>query len=129
LATASIVKEILQRELGMRKFSRRLVHHSLSDTQNFARVEPAKEMLRILQKSETNDFDGITRGGESWFQPTTASSKMFARSAVAVISRKRQTVGATETMITVFFTAERFILFDVLLRGNTLNQLYRVSSK
>jgi hypothetical protein len=47
-----------------------------------------------LQESETNDFDGIATGDECWFQHTTASSKMFARSAADVISRTRQAVGA-----------------------------------
>jgi hypothetical protein len=48
LTTASLAKEILQRELGTRTFSRRWVPHSLSDAQKVARVEAAKEMLRIL---------------------------------------------------------------------------------
>jgi hypothetical protein len=47
LTTASIVKESLQREWGMRKFSRRWIGHSLSDAQKVALVV-AKAMLRIL---------------------------------------------------------------------------------
>jgi hypothetical protein len=77
LTTASIVKEILQRELRMRKFSRRWAPHSSSDAQKVARVEATKETLSILQKSETNDFDGIATGDESWFEYTTESSKML----------------------------------------------------
>jgi hypothetical protein len=53
----------------------------VSDAQKAACVEAAKEMLMILQEPETNDFDGIATGDESWFQHTTASSKMFTRSA------------------------------------------------
>jgi hypothetical protein len=68
----------------------------LSDAQKVARVEAAKETVRILQESETNDFDGIATGDEFWFQHTTASSKMFARSAVNVIPRTRQAVGANK---------------------------------
>jgi hypothetical protein len=48
----------------MRKFSRRWVHHSLSDAQKVARVDAAKEMLRILQESETNDLDSTATGDE-----------------------------------------------------------------
>jgi hypothetical protein len=65
----------------------------LSDAQKVARVGAAK-MLRILQQSETNDFNGIATGDESWFQRTTSSSNMFARSAADVIPRTRQAVGA-----------------------------------
>jgi hypothetical protein len=45
LTTASTVKEILQKELGMRKFSRRWAPHSLSDAQKVAHVEAAKGKL------------------------------------------------------------------------------------
>jgi hypothetical protein len=62
------VKEILQTELGMRKFSRRWVPHSLTYAQKVARVEASIEILRILQNSEANDFDGIATGDELWFQ-------------------------------------------------------------
>jgi hypothetical protein len=65
----------------------------LGDAQKVARVETAK-MLRILQESEANDFNGIATGGESWFQHTTASSKMFVRSAEDIIPGMRQAVGA-----------------------------------
>jgi hypothetical protein len=71
----------------MRKFSRRWVPHSLNDAQKIAPVEAAKETLRILQESETNDFDDITPTDESWSQDTTASSNMFALSAADVILR------------------------------------------
>jgi histone-lysine N-methyltransferase SETMAR len=85
-------------------------------------------MLRILQESETNDFDGITTGDESWFQHTTVSSKMFARSAAYVIPKTRQAVGANRTGITVSFTAKKFIVFDILPRGNTFNQRYFINN-
>jgi hypothetical protein len=94
LTTASTVKAILERELGMKRFSRRCVPYSLSDAEKIARVESAKEMLGILQESETNDFDNIATGDESSFQNIMASSKMFARSAADVIPRTRQAVGA-----------------------------------
>jgi hypothetical protein len=98
----------------MRKLSQRWVPDSSSDAQNAACVQTAKEMLMILQESETNHFDGIATGEESWFQHATASSKMFARSAANVIPRTQQAVGAKKTMIAVFFTAKNFIVFDVL---------------
>jgi hypothetical protein len=47
-----------------------------------------------LQESETNDFDGIAIGDESWFQHTTASSKMFARLAANIFPKTRQAVAA-----------------------------------
>jgi hypothetical protein len=89
LTTPYAVKEMLQRELGMRKFSRRWVSHSLSDAQKAACLEAAKETLMILQESETNDFDSIATGDEPWLQHITASLKMFARSAANIPFRGR----------------------------------------
>jgi hypothetical protein len=66
----------------------------LSDAQKVAHGGAGKEILRILQESETNDFDGIATGDESWLRYTTASLKMFARSTEDVIPRTRQAVGA-----------------------------------
>jgi hypothetical protein len=51
-----------------------------------------QKMSRILQESETNDFDSVAIGDESWFQHTTASSKIFASSSADVIPRTRQAV-------------------------------------
>jgi histone-lysine N-methyltransferase SETMAR len=110
----------------MRKFLRRWVPHSLSNVQKVARVKPVKEILRILLESETNDIDRLTTGNEFWFQHTTASSKMFARSAADVIPRMRQAVCA-KPMITVFFTEKKLIVFDVLPRGSTFNQRHFIN--
>jgi hypothetical protein len=66
----------------------------LSDAQKVARVEATKAMLKIFQESETNDFDSVATADESWFQHTTASLKMFTRSATDVIPRTWQAVGA-----------------------------------
>jgi hypothetical protein len=66
----------------------------LGHPQKVARVEAATEILRILQESEVNDFDGIATGDDPWFQHTPASSKIFVRSAEDVIPGTRQAVGA-----------------------------------
>jgi hypothetical protein len=122
------VKEILQRELGMRKFSRRWVPHSLTSAQKVARVNASIEMLRILQESAANDFDGVTTGDESWFQYIYPSSEMFVRSLTDVIPRTRQAIGAKKIMIKLFFTARKLIVLDVMPKGWKSNQLYFVDS-
>jgi hypothetical protein len=127
LTTTSTVKEILQRKLRMGKFSRRWVPHSLGDAQKIARVEAAKEMLRISQESEINDFDGIAIGGESWFRyPRHPRKCLPVRQKMSFRGRGKQLV--RKTMITVFFTANKLIALDVLPRDNTLNQLYFINN-
>jgi hypothetical protein len=91
--TVPTIKDILQRELGMRKFSRRWVPHFLSPVQKVARVEASKTILRVLQGTESNDFEGIATGDESWFRYCYSSSIMFAPAPSEVIPRTRQTIG------------------------------------
>jgi hypothetical protein len=90
LVTISTVRKILKRESGMEKFSRLWVPHSLSSAQKVSRVEPSKEMLNIRQESETNYFDGIATGDESWFQYLYLSSKIFTRSRSNVVPKTKQ---------------------------------------
>jgi histone-lysine N-methyltransferase SETMAR len=118
--------DILQRELGMRKFSRRWVPHFLSPAPKPARVEAAKTILRVLQDAESNDFEGIATGNESWFRNCYPSSTISARAPSEVTPRTRQTIGAKKTTITIFFTAHQLILLDVLPKGRKFNQKYLV---
>jgi hypothetical protein len=88
------MKDIFQRELGMRKFSWGWVPHFLSPAQKVTHVETPKTILRFLQDAKSNDSQGITTGDESWFRCCYPSSIMFARAPSEVISRTRQTIGA-----------------------------------
>jgi transposase len=46
LTTVPTIRDILQRELGMKQFSRRWVTHFLSPAQKVARVETSKTVLQ-----------------------------------------------------------------------------------
>jgi hypothetical protein len=93
----------------MRKFSRRWVAHSLSHAQKVARVEAAKEVLTILQDSETNGFDGIATHHVILENVCPFSNRCHSEDAVGSWRNK--------TMITVLFTSKKLIAFDVLPRG------------
>jgi hypothetical protein len=108
----------------MRKFSFRWVFRFLSEAQKSARVEASKEMLRILQDSEENKFDGILTGDEFWFRYLLSCSKSFAQSPAEVVSRIRHGIDTKKTMITIFFTGCELIVLNVLPKGSKFNQLY-----
>jgi hypothetical protein len=114
LTTVPTNKDILQRELGMRKFSWRWMPHFLSPAQKVVRLETSKTILRVLQDTVSNDFEGIATGDESWFRYCCPSSTMFARAPSEVIPRNLQNNWRKETMITIFFTARQRIMLDVL---------------
>jgi hypothetical protein len=94
LTMVPTIKDILQRELEMRQFSRHRVPHFLSPAQKVARVEASKTILRVLSDTESNDFEGIATSDESWSRYCYSSSTMFARALSEVIPRMRQTIGA-----------------------------------
>jgi hypothetical protein len=114
LTTVPTIKDILQRETGMRKFSRRWAPHFLIPAQKVAGGEASKTILPVLQDAESNAFEGIAAGDESWFRCCYPSSTAFGREPSEVIPRTRQTIGAKKTMITIFFTARQLILLGVL---------------
>jgi hypothetical protein len=78
----------------MRKFPRRWVPRSLSLAQKIAGVAASETILRILQDAESNNFEEITTGDESWFRYCYPSSTMFAQAPSQVIPGTRQTTGA-----------------------------------
>jgi hypothetical protein len=120
LTTVPTIKDILQRETGVRKFSRRWAPHFLSPAQKVAGGEASKTILPVLQDAESNDFEGIAAGDKSCFRCCYPSSTAFAREPSKVIPRTGQTIGA-KTMITIFFTARQLIMLGVLPKGSKFN--------
>jgi transposase len=64
----STVKEILRRELGLKKFRRRWVPQLLSDDQKKLRVDASGKLLSLLGIYAEHNFKEIAIGDESWFQ-------------------------------------------------------------
>jgi hypothetical protein len=87
ISTVLTIKDILHRKLRMRKFSGREVPHFLRRTQKVARVEASKEMFRILQESEVNNFEEIVMNDVYWFQRCYLSSKMSTQSRAGVFRK------------------------------------------
>jgi hypothetical protein len=77
-ASLTTNKEILSRQLGPRKFSRRWVPHRLSDDQKDARVRDSRALLAILRRLQDNSFEDIPRGDESWFLHEYQPNSIFA---------------------------------------------------
>jgi hypothetical protein len=81
------VKEILRRELGLKKYSRRSVPHSLSDDQKKLRVDASRKLLSLLGIDAKHHFKGIATDDESWFQCSSSSDSMFAGSRESIVPR------------------------------------------
>jgi hypothetical protein len=61
------IKEILTRDLGMRKFTRRWVTHDLSAADEAKRVVDARTLLQALRNNQNQNFSHIMTGDEIWF--------------------------------------------------------------
>jgi hypothetical protein len=86
------VKEILRRELGRKRFSRRSFPHLLSDDQKKFRVDASRKLLSLLGMYAEHNFEGITTGDEFCFQSSSYSDSMFAGSRESVVPRIREDI-------------------------------------
>jgi hypothetical protein len=86
------VKEILRREIGLKKSSRRCVPHLLSDAQKKLQVDASRKLLSLLGMYAEHNFEGIATGDESWFQSSSYSDSLFVRSGESVVPRIRRDI-------------------------------------
>jgi hypothetical protein len=108
----------------MKALSCRWVPHVPGPVQKAAHVEASNAMSRIFERSKTNHFYGSAVGDKSSFGSFYWCLKMLARLPAAVIPRKRQATGAMQTTITVFFTAQKLIVLDIIPKtANSTNYI------
>jgi hypothetical protein len=122
------IREIIERELGLRRFSRRWVPHSLSDSQKADRMTMAISMLGVLNRQAAFSFSRIVTGDESWFLYLNQSDHMFAAGPDEVIPREKTTIGARKVMVTVFFSGAKLVSLQALPPGARFTQEYFVNT-
>jgi hypothetical protein len=103
------IKEILTRDLGMRKFTRRWVPHELRARAKTTRVVDARMLFQALRNEQSQNFSHIMTGDERWFYDTYESPTMFARARDEVVSRVSPTIGWKKVIVTIFLTANRLV--------------------
>jgi hypothetical protein len=121
--SVSRVKDFLPRELGLRKFTRRWVPHSLLHCQKNERVAQPRLLLNLLQRHQTADFNAITTEDESWFRHVYPAGTMYAKSPCDITSCVRNGIGTSKVLI-VIFTGTRPLVLKALPKGWKFNQNY-----
>jgi hypothetical protein len=116
------IKTILDRELGLQKFSRRWVPHSISDSQNFDRMRKTRYMLDVLQEQTDKSFNWTITGDEPWFVFLSLSDHIFAFGRASVIPREKQTIASRTVMFRFFFSGPSLISLDALRDDQTYTQ-------
>jgi hypothetical protein len=112
-----IIKEIVGRGLDMRTFTRSWISHELTPANKAKRVEDARTLLQALISVSEKDFADIMTGNESWFCYGYELPIIFGHRQNKVNPRVSQTIGSKTTMITIFFTGNRFLKLVHLLQG------------
>jgi hypothetical protein len=106
------IMEILQRDLRLKKFSRRWVPHQLSSSRKVDCANRSRALLHMLQELQPFHFEGITTGDKFWFRYECESDSMVAPSADVVLPRLGAGFQVKKTRTTVFFTATRLIVLN-----------------
>jgi hypothetical protein len=121
---AASAKKILVRDLGLKKFTRQWVPHTLSGHQKVTRGQASNELLQILNDLEADSFDGTATGDESWFHYLYESSAIFVKSPGDVSPRTRKEINVKKTVFTIFFTNRKFLIAEYLPKGQKCNEDY-----
>jgi hypothetical protein len=119
------IKRVLATDLGMRKFTRRWIPHSVTAAQKVQRVADARRLLKSDQKNKSRN---IMTGDESWFYYQYESDAMFAHSRDEVIPRVSSTIDAKKVMFTIFLTGTQLVNLAQLPRGRKYNTEYFINA-
>jgi hypothetical protein len=84
--------------------------------------DQSEMLVDMLQLYAEHNFEGITRGDESWFLSPTYGDSMFATSAREMASMTKQNISAKKTMVTIFFTSTRLLVLNFLPKGTKFHQ-------
>jgi hypothetical protein len=95
------IKDILQYELELRKFSRKWVSHSPSEAQKADRTAMAIDLSNVFHRQTNHSFVRIVTGDESWFLDLYPSDHIFAANRDEVIPREKATIEAQKAMLTI----------------------------
>jgi hypothetical protein len=124
----STIKEILQRELGLQRFSRRWIPHSLSASQKANLKTITIDLLSVLRPQPEFSFSRIVTEDESWFLYSLQSDHNFATIREEVIPRTKATISAQKVMLTIFFSGVKLIRLNALPAGARFTQEYFINS-
>jgi hypothetical protein len=119
-------KAILERELGLQKFSRRWMPDSLSDSQKLDRIRKARYMLDVLRGQTDKSVNCIIIGDESWFVYLYLSDHMLASWRETLSPPEKQTNASRKVMLTIFVSETILISLHALAHDQAYTQEYLI---
>jgi hypothetical protein len=122
-ASLSTIKEILARDLRMRKLTRRWPPNKAK------RVEDARTQLRVLRSDSDMNFALTTTGNQSWLCYDSEFSTRFAHGRNKIILKVSHARDSKQIMITICFTGTRLLGLVHLPQGQKRNKDYFVNER
>lgn len=125
------IKEILNKELNLKKISSRWVPHQLTDAQKKKRVDICKKNLRLVDEGKIRLGDIFT-GDESWIYHRKIESRKHSASwlkpgekPAAVVKRGQF---EAKTMFSIFFRTTGVVHIDAAGKGEKINNQYYIEN-
>lgn len=127
----SMVHDIMNNQLGMKKVYTRWVPKLLTPLQRMNRVECCQELLQLIEANPIQSLSRVVTGDESWiynYDPLTqVEAKVWKRSGEPTPTRPRQQRSIGKVMMTIFWDKDGILLTDYLAHGSTINGQYYAS--
>ena len=115
---------ILTHHLGLKKYCRKWVPHTLTETQKEQRKVGAQKILDILSNRRRSPF--VITGDESWIYTENECSLTYAQSSESVQPLVRHNINSEKVMLSVFFCQCRIMVIDTMPSELTYDANYCV---
>jgi hypothetical protein len=119
----STIKEIMDRELGFMKISRRWVPHRLTSAQKVDWINEGGTFLEIPRACHQDSFQGFTTRDEIGLL-THSNLTIHMKRLALTLFLERHTIWAKTITLTRFFSRERLPVLETLPKGRKFNQDY-----
>ena len=121
----TIIHEIMNTHMGMKKVCTRWVPKLLAPIQRDNRVHCYQELLQQSEVNPAKFFDCIVTGDESWihhYDPVSQlEAKVWKRSGEQTPARLHQERSAGKMMMIIFWDKDDVLLTEYLPRGTKIN--------
>jgi hypothetical protein len=104
------------------------VPHSLTDAQRQNRIDRSKELLRLLEFAQANDWESLMTLDESWFYLCTSHEIVWLQAGQQPADRVKHMIGDRKMMVTIVWNLHGFHLVDELPKGQKLNASYYINN-
>jgi hypothetical protein len=117
----SAIKEIVDRELGFKKISRRSIPHRLISAKKVVGSTELEIFSRFFgPANKTHVKESQQRMSHGFFRHTNLA--LYEESRSEIVPRRRQTVRAKTIMLPVFFSGEGLLALEAFPKGRKISQ-------